>query len=366
MLYVHIPFCHHKCTYCAFYSVASRRGREAYVDALCSELYVRRTSKPLRTIYFGGGTPSHLDLSLLHRVVQTIRGHYDLSQLEEATLEANPEDLTEDYLKTLASWHFFNRISIGIQSFDDDQLHLLNRVHTGSQAREAVLRAAAWGFDNLSIDLIMGLPGQSLRCWENNLDVVASLPMVKHLSCYELTVEPGTILERQLQTGRVSLADEQTVVAQYQTLQQWLAPAGFEQYEVSNYCRPGWHSRHNSRYWDRTPYIGVGAAAHSFDGCRRRWNVADVERYSAVVGQVPYESETLSSKDAYNEYIMTALRTVVGIKKKEIPIEFREYLAQAVRPFLIENLLTETETAYRPTPQGLLHADGIAASLFVE
>jgi len=368
MLYLHIPYCHHKCTYCGFYSVARQRDLEPYVEALCSELTLRSSNKPLRTIYFGGGTPSLLSINQLWRIINTIHTHYNLSELEEATLEANPEDLTEAYLQGLSEMNFFNRLSIGVQSFNDNELRLLNRVHNGQQAVDAIRLSSQAGFNNVSIDLIMGLPGQALSDWHQNLDHLSSLlPLgaIQHLSCYELTVEPGTMLERQLQSERLSSIDEESLTAQYESLLRWCDAHDFERYEVSNFCRPGFHSRHNSRYWERTPYIGVGAAAHSFDGYRRRWNIADVTQYIASNGTPSYDEETLTCADAFNEMVMTALRTPRGIHKGSVPPNFQEHLKRAIMPFIQAGLILESSTAYQPTNEGIMHADGIAADLFV-
>lgn len=370
MLYIHIPYCHHKCTYCGFYSVAGRHNRDEYVDALCRELEIRRVAEPLQTVYIGGGTPSLLSADQLRRIVRTIRDNYDVSSVEEVTIEANPEDLTEAYLVMLADLHFFARLSIGIQSFDDAELRILNRVHNSKQAVDAVCSAARAGFGNVSVDLIMGLPSQTERQWLSNLDTLSSLldlNVVKHLSCYELTVEPGSILERQLKMGRLSLPDEAVVEKEYGILYEWCERNGFEQYEVSNFSLPGFRSRHNSRYWNRTPYIGVGAAAHSFDGKRRMWNVADVAEYVAKIakGVLPYDEETLTERDAYNEYLMTSLRTVDGIEKERVPESFKEQLSKSIVPYVEYGLLVETATAYRPTRRGLMQADGIAADLFI-
>ena len=369
MLYVHIPFCHHKCTYCGFYSVAGHRYRDAYVDALCSEIAMRADGHRLTTVYFGGGTPTQLTVKQLGTIVDAVCKGYDTTAIEEATIETNPEDLTKEYIEELSSLHFFNRISIGVQSFSDSDLHAINRVHTSQQAIDAVSSAAAAGFDNISIDLILGLPGQSVDGWRQNLKVLTSLAAdypVRHISCYELTVESGTILERQLKTGRVCLPEDEYVAIQYDDLGSWCACHGFEQYEVSNYSLPGFRSRHNSRYWNRTPYIGVGAAAHSFDGKSRRWNQSDIERYitGANRGEVPFGEEHLSGIDAFNEYVMTALRTVDGIDKSMIQSEYRDYLSKSIVPFLRRGLVVETENAYRPTAEGLILADGIAAELF--
>ena len=369
MLYIHIPYCHHKCTYCGFYSVAGHRNVDAYVDALCTELKMRATGKMLKTIYFGGGTPSLLSVAQLELIIDVIRSSYDISSVEEVTIEANPENLVPEYLDGLASLHFFNRISIGIQSFDDGELKMLNRVHSSRQAFDAVRNAAAAGFDNVSVDLIMGLPYPQCVGLQHSLDCLETLlplGVVKHLSSYELTVEPGSILEKQLEIGRVYLPEDEEIASQYEELLVWCRKNGFEQYEVSNFCRRGWHSRHNSRYWNRTPYIGVGAAAHSFDGARRRWNVPDIERYIAGAsgGEIPFEEECLTDDDAYNEYIMTSLRTVNGIDKSLVSKSRRDYLSKKIQPFVNKGFIVETNTHFRPSSQGLLQADGIAVSLF--
>ena len=370
MLYVHIPYCHHKCSYCGFYSVAGHRDTQDYVDALCCELKIRRTDKPLKTIYFGGGTPSLLPVRQLEQIILTIRDNYNLSQLEEVTLEANPENLTPQYLDEIARFGLFNRLSVGVQSFVDVELKMLNRVHSRQQASDAIRSAANAGFTNVSIDLIMGLPLPYRVGLQNSLtvlDELLPLGVIRHLSCYELTVEQGTILDRQLQMGRLIMPNDEIVVSDYEVLREWCKTRGFEQYEVSNYCQPGWRSRHNSRYWNRTPYIGAGAAAHSFEGLSRRWNVSDIERYiaGAKVGDIPYEEEILSAADAYNEYVMTALRTIEGIDKAMVPEEYRSVLSKSIQFALKEGLVEETHTHYRPTTEGLLKADGIAARLFV-
>ena len=367
MIYIHIPFCHRKCSYCAFYSVPSLRDSQRYIDALCRELEMRRHSMtgPVRTVYFGGGTPSILTIPQLARIADTLRANYDLSALEECTFEANPEDITPQYLADLRSLGLVDRLSLGIQSLHDDELRLIGRRHTAAQAVAAVHAAAAAGFGNITVDLIYGLPGQSEESWRDTLRQAAALP-VTHLSAYALTVEPGTILERQIGQGRVPAVDDEAAVAHYRILLEWAAAQGFGQYEVSNFARPGHRSRHNSRYWNRTPYLGVGAAAHSFDGEYRRWNVADTAQYCSLLetGHVPHEEEQLTLRDAHNEYLMTALRTVEGIDKALVPPPFARALATKIKKYVAAALLADTPTHYRPTPAGLLHADGLAADLF--
>lgn len=368
MIYIHIPYCHRKCTYCAFYSTVTAADKQGYVDALCHELTLRSNEMltQIQTIYLGGGTPSLLEPAQLAQVVDTLRQHYNTTALQEVTLEANPEDLTAEYLKALHDLDFVNRISIGVQSFSDADLQMLNRRHSAAQSIEAVQNAHDAGFDNISIDLIYGLPGQSTDDWGLNIQQLMQLP-VNHLSAYALTVEEGTMLHSQMAQGRLTPADECTVIAQYDMLLRETEAHGLKQYEISNFAKEGYHSRHNSRYWNRTPYLGVGAAAHSFDGQRRRWNIADAEQYVSQVmkHQVYWNSEVLTEKDAYNEYLMTALRTVEGIVKGCLPAARASQLHQAILPYLANGLLVETDTHYRPTHEGLLHADGIASDLFI-
>ena len=368
MLYLHIPFCHRKCTYCAFYSTVLAGNRQEYVDALCIELSRRShcMEHPLRTVYFGGGTPTVLTIPQLAKIIDAIRNNYDLSVLEETTIEANPEDLTTEYLSDLRQLSFFNRISIGVQSFHDADLRLLNRRHNSRQAFEALDNAAAVGFDNLSVDLIYGLPNQSLDAWLDNLILLEGMP-IQHLSAYALTVEEGTMLQQQIGQGRVAPCDEDTSLSHYQALLRWSADHDFHQYEISNFARPGHTAVHNSRYWNRTPYLGVGAAAHSFDGLHRRWNVADTRRYidSVLSGPIDHEEEELTLKDAHNEYLMTALRTVAGIDKNLVAAPFAGRLQHDIQRFIAADLILDTPTHYRPTPEGILQADGIAAELFL-
>lgn len=382
MIYIHIPFCRRKCSYCGFYSSAGRHDTEGYIAALCHEMADRKdffgdTFHPVTTLYIGGGTPSLLPIDALSRIFDGLERHFDLSQIQEVTLECNPDDLTDEYLESLARLRLINRISIGVQSFDDKLLHLLNRRHNGATARTAIARCMTHGFNNISIDLIYNLPTQDRARWAWELASLAQLNAVlphpvAHLSCYALTVEPGTLLERQIAARRTESPDEETAVEQYEMLQQWTQQSGYQQYEVSNYCREGAQALHNSRYWRRVPYLGLGAAAHSFDGLHRRWNIADTEAYIKKVTDSTdnrpytgyYEEETLTQADAYNEYLMTALRTTEGIDKQCIDAPFAEPLETAMRQLESQGLITVTDTHYRPTAAGLLQADGIACRLF--
>lgn len=308
-----------------------------------------------------------LSIRQLGKIVDALREYYDVSNTEEVTLEANPEDLSLPYLKELKELRFFNRLSIGVQSFHDDDLRMLNRRHSATQAIEAVTNAQTAGFDNVSLDLIYGLPGQTDADWLDNLAQAGRLG-VTHLSAYFLTIEEDTILAGQVARGTVKPASEDETLRHYKTMLSWVKENGFEQYEISNFCRPGFRARHNSRYWDRTPYLGVGAAAHSFDGEYRRWNVSDVGQYieSATVGHIAHDEEQLGLKEAHNEYVMTALRTVEGIDKSKVAAPFAARLAKEVGRFVVAGLIEETATHYRPTAEGLLHADGIASDLFID
>lgn len=376
MIYVHVPFCHRKCTYCAFHSkpvAGGQRSVASYVDALLAEMEQRKAEQPhpIRTVYFGGGTPSILPLPELTRIVDGLRRCFDLSRLEEFTLEANPEDLTPGYLSALISLGF-NRLSVGIQSLDDAQLRLIGRRHTAAQALDAIEHAYAAGFRNISVDFIYGLPHDDFQF------SIFNFQLINHLSAYALTVEPGTALALQVEQGRVVLPSDDEVVRQYHALRRQFEMAGFQQYEVSNFARPGCESLHNSRYWDRTPYLGLGPGAHSFDGRHRRWNLPDNQLYISTLTSNTsdtsdtrnyYAEETLTPADAHNELLMTALRTTRGLPLSAVKEEHRPHLLSAIQRYIACGWIAAesdgNQQFFRPTPEGLLHADGIAAEMFV-
>lgn len=370
MIYVHIPFCRQKCIYCAFYSVpvVNDCRIERYIGYLCREIASRKDEQEnakVKTLYFGGGTPSLLQLFDLKVVTDCLSENFDLSDLQEFTIEANPEQLTEDYLGGLKRLGI-NRLSIGVQSFDDADLKMLNRRHTAKQAVEAVKTARSAGFSNVSIDLIYGLPGS--KSWEKNLDIVKSLD-VQHLSCYSLTLEEGTILDKLAAKGKISLPCDEETLNQYGYLLQWAENNGFRQYEISNFCKPGFRSKHNSGYWNGTCYLGFGAAAHSFDGRQRRWNFSDVEKYAKAIeeGSRYSDCEELTRKMRFNEYIMTALRTDEGVKRSVLEENFPDFLPELhsqMQKFVNQGLLEITADGFRATGKGLLFADGIAGELF--
>lgn len=357
-IYIHIPFCKSRCAYCDFFSTTLLSRREAYVDALCKEAKRRlatlnsnlSTPNPITTIYFGGGTPSLLSAEQVARVLQTI----DAPQATEVTLEANPGDLSPDYLRAIREAGV-NRLSIGIQSFDDEVLRLIGRRHTAAQAKDAVKAAQAAGFDNISIDLIYGIPSQrsprnsQLSAWEAQIEQALQLG-VQHISTYCLSYEEGTRMTHMLEQGEINEVDEDTENAMYDLLVARLTAAGFEHYEVSNFALPCYRSQHNSSYWNRTPYLGLGAGAHSYDGARTRsWNPDDLEAYIRAQenGEDATTCETLTDTDLYNERIMLGLRTAEGIAIEEL------HDTALATPFIERGLLRQTDNRFIATISGI-------------
>lgn len=369
-LYLHIPFCKSRCIYCDFYSGTDTSQRASYVQALCDELKLRSTYLPTRvldSIYFGGGTPSLLQKTDFERLFEAIHTHFTLSPTAEITLECNPDDLTPSYVAQLQALPF-NRISIGIQSFDDAELRFLNRRHTARQAQDAVALCQAHGFDNISIDLMYGLPNQTVETWRKTLAVAMSLG-VQHLSAYSLMYEEGSPLSRLRNAHKITELDEATSVALFEQLIDTVALHGFEQYEISNFCLPSFHSRHNSSYWHGVPYLGVGAAAHSFDGVSRQWNVANTVRYMAGVaaGQLEVEREDLTADERYNEFVFTALRTCSGINLSDLEQRFGNarlaYCLRLAQPYLDGGQLELRAGQLALTRGGIFVSDGIMSDL---
>lgn len=371
-IYIHIPFCQRRCAYCDFFSSTDSGQQEAYVTALCRELEMRKSyiadSSPVRTIYLGGGTPSQLTLPQLERLFLYIYKVYDIAPDAEVTLEANPDDLTEAYVSGLKAMLPVNRISMGVQTFDDQLLRLLGRRHTARQAIEAVSRCRTHGFHNLSIDLIYGLPGQDLIAWEWELEQATAL-RVPHLSAYHLTYEEGTPLWRMRQQGIVSEVDEEVSAAMYTLLVGKLTAAGYQHYEISNFCLPDMHSRHNSSYWLGIPYLGCGAAAHSYDGHSRQWNIASIPQYIQGIseGTPLIEREELDLHTRYNDYLVTTLRTRWGASLNHVNTEFGKelhtYLQRMARPHLQRGHLEIQGDTLRLTEAGIFLSDGIISDL---
>ena len=373
-IYLHIPFCKTRCIYCDFYSTTREDLKRRYVQALCQELRIRQDylqGAPVETVYFGGGTPSQLGEEDFADIFRTLQEVYGLENAVEITLEANPDDLTEAYVDTLRRFPF-NRISMGIQTFDDATLRLLHRRHTARQAIEAVQRCREAGFQNLSIDLIYGLPGETEERWQRDLEEAIRLHP-EHISAYHLTYEEGTPLHRLLLSHQVREVDEDVSLRLFNRLTQSLKRSGYVHYEISNFCLPGHHARHNTSYWQGIPYLGCGPSAHSFDTQSREWNLASLEAYitSLENGQRPYEQETLSPDTRYNEYVMTGLRTLWGISTDKILQDFGagrlHYLQKMAAPHLKSGKLMENDGHIRLTQQGIFVSDDILSDLmFVE
>ena len=369
-LYLHIPFCRRRCIYCDFYSSVRTGWRERYVSALCLELECRRgyLVDPVRTVYFGGGTPSLLSIAQLGRIFGVIDRVWGMGSVEEVTMEANPDDLSREYVEALRRDLPFNRLSIGIQTFDDVRLRRLGRRHSAEQAVRAVERSRQAGFGNVSIDLIYGLPGESLEDWRRDLDVAVGLG-VEHISAYHLTFEEGTVLYGLLRRGRVRKPEEELSVAMSELLEDCLAAAGYVHYEVSNFCLPGCHSRHNWSYWDGSSYVGVGASAHSYDGRSREWNVASLSEYVEGMerGCRCMEREVLTVDMRYNERVLTALRTCVGLDlggvRRDFGRERAEYCLRMADRYLRGGELVLEGDCLRLSRRGLLVADGVIAEL---
>ena len=372
-IYIHVPFCKSKCVYCGFYSTLSTSKKQAYLDALTQEIRLRKDYLPdsqVQTIYFGGGTPSILTIEELSLILQALRATFNLDKDAEITLEANPEQLTLDYCRALCTLGV-NRLSIGTQSFQDHVLTFMGRRHTADEARQAVDNARVAGFTNISIDLIYGVAERTDEQWLADLRTAFSLP-VQHLSCYALTPEENSILYKQIQNGRHIPVDDEQATRQYQLLLNVISDSPFKHYEVSNFAIPGYESRHNSSYWNHTPYLGLGPAAHSFNGSSRQWNPANLNQYLSNIEQgITYdEIEMLSDEDLHNEFILLALRTKEGIDLSLFEQRFGTDRRQLLQRYFHEQVSPEhyeqASHFIRLTEEGLWFADGIAGEAFEE
>ncbi len=368
-IYIHIPFCKQACHYCDFHFSTSLKKKADLVNAICEELRLRKNelTGKVKTIYFGGGTPSLLTSEELQQIFTAIQTNYTISENPEITLEANPDDLTQSKIKELSNSKI-NRLSIGIQSFFEEDLKLMNRAHNASEALNCI-KEAKKHFQNISIDLIYGIPGMTKERWIKNLKLALELD-VPHLSCYALTVEPKTALKKFIEKGIVPPVDEEAAKQHYEMLLEVTEKAGYDNYEFSNFGKTGFESRNNTAYWEGKPYLGIGPSAHGYDGKSRSWNVANNTKYirSIAAGKLPLESEILSNEDKYNEYIMTGLRTKKGVSLNKIETEFGkeflEYLMkQAANPLKNELLILEEESL-KISKEAKFLGDGIASDLF--
>lgn len=372
-LYIHIPFCRSKCAYCDFYSGLKPLLSSNYVDLLLAEAQLRydEFTEPCRTIYIGGGTPSALSYSDIGRLLAGLRNLFPLNDVEEVTIEVNPDDLTPDLIKAYVNMGI-NRISMGAQTFDDSMLKAIGRRHSASTALKAIDLLASSGI-NYSVDLIYGLPGQSVEDWSNSLlRLLQFCP--PHFSAYLLSYEPGTLLYQRLMKGTVEEADEDTAIAMYNVLIRKAAENGYEHYEVSNFALPGYRSRHNSSYWDMTPYLGLGASAHSFNGHNRSANPADLRRYITLIesGQIAAEIDEETELDRLNDLIITSLRTLHGIRLDDVESIYGKQrctaLINAAQSLIASQLIindTTHHTLYIPE-EHWLRSDAIMRQLLAD
>ena len=405
-LYIHIPFCKSKCGYCGFYSLPSLKLKDRFLEALKDEIvgrkdYLKRgrlrvkpaitpaleeshDMPPINTIYFGGGTPSLLSVEEIESLLLLINVHYPVASNAEITLEANPDTLSLEYLQGLRSIGI-NRLSIGIQSFFDNDLEYLSRRHDSHHAQRCLDWAKLAGFSNISIDLIYGLPTSNAEQWNKNLEIFFAYDL-PHLSAYALTLEPNSILSKQIELRKALPVKEDNALRDYDILCRCAKKNGFLHYEISNFCQRGMHSKHNASYWFGTPYAGFGPSAHSYDGTSRQWNVSSIEKYCDTVGvstssmtatRVPepvegpvFEKEQLSPEQHYDEYVMLRLRTHWGIDlkwlKREMGERFSNYCEKHAQPLIAQGRLTQTREFLYLTDAQMLFADGVAEELFWE
>lgn len=371
-IYIHVPFCKTRCIYCGFYSTTSLGLRDEYVDAVCAELQRRKEylrGEDVETLYFGGGTPSQLSPEHIGRILDIIYNIYNVRASAEITLEGNPDDMTPCFLSELRRMGV-NRLSMGVQSFDDSRLRFLHRRHSACQARTAVEDAIKSGFENISIDLMFGFPKQTLEQWKADVKEAIALP-VRHISAYSLMYDEGTVLSTMLDRGDITEIDEELSLEMYKFLVDELKKAGFEHYEISNFCRPGYCSRHNSSYWHGIPYLGIGAGAHSYDGRTRQYNVDSLMDY--MKGANP-EKEELTLDELYNEFVFTGLRTHEGISLSLLRARFGEqyydYCMKNAQRHIDNSTLAvepndDNETMLHLTEEGVFISNDIMSDLML-
>ncbi|WP_276975345.1 radical SAM family heme chaperone HemW [Flavobacterium filum] len=378
-IYIHIPFCKQACHYCDFHFSTSMKKKDEMVLALAREIAMRKEefkNEVVETIYFGGGTPSILTIEDLRLLIDEVNKNYNVIENPEITVEANPDDLSSE-LSFRGTRNLFeelkvigvNRLSIGIQSFFEEDLKMMNRAHNAQEAKKC-LEEATKHFDNISLDLIYGIPGMSNEKWMQNIETALSFG-IPHFSSYALTVEPKTALHSFIQKGIIPVPDDEVAQEHFEILVEKLEEAGFIHYELSNFGKENYFSRNNSSYWLGKKYIGIGPSAHSYDGEKRGWNVSNNTKYikSIQEGKLPIETETLSKTDRYNEYVMTGLRTIWGISLDRILNEFGQtyldYLNQLATKYIEDHLLFVDENILRTTRKGKFLSDGIASDLFM-
>ena len=370
-IYIHIPFCKQACHYCDFHFSTSMKRKEEIVLALIREIQLRKNEfhgEIIETIYFGGGTPSVLTNAEILSLIEAVYQNFEVTENPEITLEANPDDLSEERIIALSKTPI-NRLSIGIQSFFEDDLKLMNRAHNSDEAQKSLAIATKY-FDNISVDLIYGIPGLTNEMWLKNIETALSFG-IPHISSYALTVEPKTALHKLIQTGKITAPKDDVAQEHFEILVKTLTEKGFIHYELSNFGKPDYFSQNNSSYWLGKKYLGIGPSAHSFDGKSRSWNIANNMLYLKSISEnkLPHEIEILTQQDRYNEYVMTGLRTIWGVSleriEKEFGKEYLMYLLKQANKFLVDGLLSIDENVLTTTAKGKFLADGIASDLFL-
>ena len=371
-IYIHIPFCKQACNYCDFHFSTSLKMKDEFIQALIHEIELRKdmfSQETISSIYFGGGTPSLLSQNDLHVIFEKLYSSFKINSDIEITLESNPDDLSYAKIEQLKK-SLINRISIGVQSFKDSDLQFMNRAHTAKEALDSVKNCQDSGFTNLNIDLIYGTPGMTDQDWLENLNTSFTLN-VPHISSYALTVEKNTALYKQIQKNKLDPINEQQSIKQFEILMSEMDGNSYEQYEISNFCKANYYSKHNTSYWKRNHYLGLGPSAHSFYENSRFWNVSNNMKYIKELGEdkLPYEKEVLSLMDQYNEYVMTSLRTKWGCNINYIhdffSFDFSNHFKLESRQYIIDKRLIEINGIYYLTTKGKLFADQIASDLFL-
>jgi len=372
-IYIHVPFCKQRCYYCDFFTSTQIKQKPELVLALIQEIKLRKdwlAGENVKTIYFGGGTPSLLSADEINRILTVIFQNFEVIQNPEITLEANPDDLSLEYITELKNTRI-NRLSIGIQSFNDSDLVLMNRRHTAQQAIDSVKNAQNCGFNNISTDLIYGLPGSNTNTWKSNLEQMAQLK-IQHLSAYHLTYEKGTVFEDRRKKQKLFPVSEEESISQFNQLIDWAARHSFEHYEISNFATEGFYSKHNTNYWKQKKYLGIGPAAHSYNINTRAWNPSNINEYiNAIKNLKPeFETETLTLIDKHNEFLITSLRTQWGINliafENQFGKEWKKLLLQNAKSFIENQKLSITNDCLVLTKNGIFVSDAILTELIIE
>ena len=369
-IYIHIPFCKQACHYCDFHFSTSMKKKDEMVLALAKEISIRKDefeNEIVETIYFGGGTPSVLTNEEINFLISEVYKNYKVAENPEITLEANPDDLSSERILALSKSPI-NRLSIGIQSFYENDLKMMNRAHNSAEAIKCLQEATQY-FDNISLDLIYGIPGMSDEMWKKNIETALSFG-IPHISSYALTVEPKTALRKLIDIGKIAEPQDETASNHFMILVETLQKKGFIHYELSNFGKENYFSKNNSAYWLGKKYIGIGPSAHSYDGEKRGWNIANNSLYLKAIenNELPIENEILTVSDRYNEYVMTGLRTIWGVSleriEKEFGVDYLDYLQKQSQKFLDDELLSIENNILKPTAKGKFLTDGIASDLF--